>query len=419
MKSSIPRVAILGGGFAGWWLGLLLAYRGIVAEIFDTDPSVRRTSIKHQEWLHSGAYYAALDDQSLAEECRDGYRWFMQWAGQYAPSAVHTGVTSYYLFLDKQRRDDTISRCQQWGIASPQIVGIKQVAVRERLLQGSLLKLALQVEDHPVDTTRLMESIAGQACARGVTFHAVASLNALQLRWMQTHWEVGLPYSRAMTFDALVLACGPAIPALLSALAPSLSLPITISESPMLVVCAPVASSLLAVPDRIGAPQLVPFGGLHGNGVTVRLHRFHAPATYPNLPALARRAYARALSHWFTGINGIVPSGSFVNAHLHICPSVALQATAVGAAGGSIIAEALAPVSGAPASLFVLYPGSFTAAPIAAQTCVNQLIALVGAPTAVSSQPSTLQPRISSPQYCASPSGRLVHHPVLGLRLTA
>src|SRR5450631_1978644 len=108
-------VMIIGTGCAGWFASLELASSGMTTLIVDINPPAAFASTRNQGWLQSGAWYAAVANDSVtARTCRDGYSWIRS----HYPMAVRPNIPCYFLM---QREDDLqrcLVRCQQEDIVA-------------------------------------------------------------------------------------------------------------------------------------------------------------------------------------------------------------------------------------------------------------------------------------------------------------
>lgn len=401
-------VAILGGGVAGWSLAYELAESSISSAVFDTDPCARFSTTGNQGWLHTGAYYAGTvpPDEEAAKACNEGYGWIRS----RFPNVIDSQVDAYYLFRDDSVRQTVIDLCQtwktQWGMDPlPQVIDFSVVAGQEALVSSTAgnpkLKSALQVNDHPINTTKLIEELSARACNMGVQYYAVPTLppgshasqfvpaagfpdwNGLSPHWTGTHWELRLPNGTTAEFSALVLACGVAIPDLLPRLTADPTAPtLERKKVPVLVIQGKVAASLLAIPGEFESPQVVPYDDGQGSyGATVCLHRTDLPMIaaddfQPPVDYMSR--HQTSLRDWLRGIVDVVCGASSFPTHFYVCQKLLLPNALPGvSASRTFISLALSAGTSASRSLFVLYPGKMTAAPIAAKHCVGNIQGLL------------------------------------------
>lgn len=380
MNTGARAIAIVGGGVTGWLLGAALVRRGIECDIYDTDPSAGFSSTRNQGWLHSGAFYVAIqDDPKVAIACRAGSRWFRQ----FAPEAVRTAVPAYYLFEDPNERQRVMHDCQQLGIFAQSLTDVEfnALANHEPMLQGQMAPLyALEVHDYPLDTATVLTKLSGMACDAGLRYRQIVDWSTLQISWQRPWWEILDGAQHAHSYDAVVLACGPNIPSMLDALLPTHGYNFLITKIPVLAVHDALSTSLLAIPNAVGAPQLVPFEGQNGTrGVTICLYRKDIPTNDPNddtLPHTHGRDHANALGDMYRGVLPIT-RGNQPQAHFYICHKLSLRPSPGSSLSRTHILLSLSPDRQAPNNLFALYPGKFTATPVAVNACLREIGALL------------------------------------------
>lgn len=418
MSAGTPCVAIIGGGISGWLVAYFLAEQGITSTVYDTDPCSGYSSTRNQGWLHSGAFYVALeDDPGVAEACRDGSNWFQQFIG----GATGKGVPGYYIFEDIQERDRVVRVCNSLGIFA-QPANFAALLQAEPILDSPLqpATCAAVVNDHSIDTGLILRRLVDDACHTGARFNRVVRWDQLQIDWQQTHWDVGYQGSTMDSFDAVVLACGPYIPELLRTVVPNgpthaASLQVKVDKIPVLVLRdSALAQSLIAIPKQLGAPQVVPFNNALGRGVTICLHRRDVSASSANdhaFPPYYEDDFLQGLTRWLGGLARVIGAQQ-ISAHSYTCHKLGLVLP-----GGNVtrtgVLQPLAPDGQTTdKSLFVIYPGKFSAAPVIARECANQIKQLLGDP---SQGPLTAVP--TSLAVAQHPYHNLTTPPQFGLRV--
>jgi glycine/D-amino acid oxidase-like deaminating enzyme len=414
-------VSIIGGGCAGWFAADELTRRGIRSVVIDTEPPAAFASTRNQGWLQSGALYAAMEnDIPTARFCREGFRLIQS---RY-PNVIRTGIPCYFLLRREEDLHQVVKHCQDQDI-SARPVSIRDVKRREPILGSSRLAYAIEVPDIPFDTSRLLQEIAAQSCGRGAHFRSVSSLEAVTPVWDGKNWRIFFDSECQIVCRAIILACGVYIPDMLGRVVPEQACAFKRTKNPVLVLQGEVASSMLITLREPQGPHLVPFNGTQGNGASICLIRMDEEvADYQDctLPSLYLEKHAEALADFFPGLLTMVSGEAPIHAHFYVCQKLYLaEDFENNPSSRRPTCLAYSPQPGAQQSLFALYPGKFTAAPIAVRECIDELERYLGdlhihsAPEADRTAVPTMarQRYYDSPEYIlAVKNRRLVFDPL-------
>ena len=365
-------VLITGAGCAGWFTSLFLAQYGITSVILDTKSPGAFASTRNQGWLQSGGFYAAVANDSVtARACRSGSRWIQE----HYPEVVHPEIPCYFLMRDKKDLDHCLTRCYEEHIpAFP--VPIRQVEANEPLLHGNPLRFAARMADIPVNSSKLLQVVAEQACQRGVVFQEVDDLATITPKWNGKSWRLELGSERQVIQAAsLVLACGGYIPDMLQRCVPHASAEFMRTKTPILVLHGHIASSMLISIYSPQAPHLVPFRGRDGYGVNIGLCQVNAECRDSQdmlPPTNFLRQCRESLEDFYPGLIPLIKRQGPLPAHIYACQKLFFkEALAANPFSRTATHLAYATEEGGDPNLFVFYPGKFTAAPIVAQQCVE------------------------------------------------
>jgi hypothetical protein len=367
-------VIIIGSGCAAWWVSLYLAMRGISCVILDTNPPGAFASTANQGWLQSGAWHMIVGNDLLtARACRDGSDFIRS---RY-PDVIRRGISSYFLMPEAEDLEQCLEHCEQADIpAYP--VSINRVKAKEPLLRESPLGYAMHMPDVPIDTSLLLQTVANQACQRGVHFQAVRSLGTVNPLWDGKCWRVFVDQEQEIQSKAVVLACGVYIPEMLKTFLPTADTRFEQTKVPVMVLHGEIARSILITLHAPQGPNLVPFNGVGGNGASICLH--HADVMSSDYrdtkpPDLLLEQYQESFADFYGGLRTMITRGGDIPAHVYMCQKLHLADNRYSRAA---ICLSYAPESGGPENLFAFYPGKFTAAPIVAKTCVEAVEQCLG-----------------------------------------
>lgn len=366
-------VVIIGSGCSGLWVSLSLTRRGIGNILLDTNPPGAFASTANQGWLQSGGWQLAGDDPLAASDCRDGYHFIR---ANY-PNAIRSCISCYFLMSQREDLDNCLDRCQLAGIqAYP--VAVKNLKVSEPILRESPLEYALQMPDVPVDTHQLLQAVAHETFEGGAQFLAVSSVASINPFWDGSRWCVELEEGQVVQARAIVLACGVVIPDLLQRCIPDVVTPFERTKIPVMVLHGSVARSLLITLHIPGSPNLVPFHGIDGDGVSICLSQAdekisdYSDATFSEY-WLTR--YEESFTGFYSGLVSMIRNIGDIPAHMYMCQKLRL---AKASDSRSATCLSYAPESGQLENLFAFYPGKFTASPIASRACVAAVEACLG-----------------------------------------
>ncbi|HLI07555.1 MAG TPA: FAD-dependent oxidoreductase [Ktedonobacteraceae bacterium] len=370
MKTS---VAVIGGGCAGWFAADELTRRGICCVVLDTDPPAAFASTRNQGWLQSGAFYAAMeDDIPTARFC---YKGFHLIRSRY-PNAIRTGISSYFLLPHEEELHMVVKNCRNHAIPV-RPVSIEDVKRREPILGSSRLACAVEVPDIPFDSSRLLQEITAQTCARGALFRAVSSMEAVMPLWDGENWHIFLDSGDEIECRAIILACGAYIPDMLERTIPGQTCAFKRTKNLVLVLQGEIAKSILIPLGELQGPHLVPFNGIKGNGASVCLYHIEEDiADYRDysLPLHYQERFAESLMNFYPGLLTMLSQGVSVQAHFYVCQKLYLTDDfKKNPSGRRPVCLSYSPQAGGLQTLFAFYPGKFTSAPVAAQECIDEL----------------------------------------------
>lgn len=399
MDKDANCIAILGSGSMGWSSALALVRRGILPKIIDTEPAGGYASTGNQSWAQSGALYLAKPrpDEITAEFCREGYHHMM---GHHR-DLIHHQVPCYFLFHHREQCKHVIEQCLARGIAAREIA---RNQLNESLLEGSDLRYAALVPDHPFNNSQLLQSIAGQACQGGAQFYPVSSLETIEIK--QTGNGLLLSLDRAQTIECkgLILACGAMIPAMLERLQIGQADDFMLTKTPVLVLRSgtTIATSMLVPPQETAGPNLVPFDRDRGNGVAICIPRldqtisdYHDSHFYHE----DLQEFASSLSNFYSGIKSLAAQHTIL-AHIYYCQKLHLRDNIdSNQFSRRTINQSFSLESGTPKNIFVVYPGKATAAPILAEQCVDRLVREISGLHTNFNRPATTAPTIAKQRY--------------------
>jgi len=292
------------------------------------------------------------------------------------PGCIRADIPCYFLFFREEELQAAVNHCQDAGIeARP--VPIQQVRRREPILENSRLAFAARVPDTSFDSSRLLQEVVNAACEKGVQFHAVASLAAIKPAWDGKFWHLPLDAESEIICEATVLACGVYIPEMLGRFIPGAASNFKRTKNPVLVLRGQVASSILIPVREPHSPYLVPFNGAGGSGATVCLTRTDEDIADPydnTLPARYLETHAESLSDFYPGISAKVMQGHRISAHFYSCQKLYLQEDFnSNNSNRRPFCLSYAPQANGQKNIFVVYPGKFTTALLAAQICMHEI----------------------------------------------
>lgn len=408
-------VVILGGGCAGWWTAKELSQRRLPCMVIDTFPFASRASTRNQGWLHTGAFYLSVDqpDHQVAQNCLAGYNVICR---QY-PSAVRSEVPCYFLFERAEERDESFRLCRDSHIFARRIsLDSSDLELREPIIAGTPLRFALEVHDHPVDTTRILRSLSRLCCASGVRVYTASAMESICPVWLGDHWRIECDHTPIVECEAIVLACGAYIPDMLGKVLSRGAPAFRRTKIGVLALKGAVASSILATPRTFSGPNLVPFADASAVGATVTLMRTDTPIVVSADYAVSSRSlesYAANLSDLYCGVTTVVgerrTSDTAIMANFYVCQKLDLPVVGRGEKSNRHrILQSFAPQVGASASVIAFYPGKFTTAPLAAAECADLVQGIVGKPPqslpGAQSRPPAIakQPHYEAPTIRAS-----------------
>lgn len=398
-------VIIIGSGCTAWWVSLYLAMHGITCIILDSNPPGAFASTANQGWLQSGAWHMIVGNDLLtAIACREGSDLIQS----HYPDVIRPGISSYFLMPGEEDLEQCLECCKQVDIpAYP--VSINHVKANEPLLKESPLRYAVHMPDVPINTRMLLQIIASQACQRGVHFQAIKSFAAINPFWDGKRWCIGLDQEQEIQSKAVVLACGAYIPDILNTFIPSAPTRFERTKIPVMVLHGKIARSILITLHTPHGPNLVPFNGTGGNGVSICLH--HADVVSHDYQDTTRsdlllEQYQESFADFYGGLRTMITTDGDIPAHVYMCQKLHLADHPYSRVA---TCSAYAPESGGPENLFAFYPGKFTAAPIVAKRCAEAVEQCLGDQRVFHTQTreATPVPTIAQQRYYDPPQYRL------------
>ena len=401
-------VILIGAGCAGLFAGLQMAQRGMACTILDTNRPGAFASTRNQGWLQQGGWYAVGNDLTTARACRDGYRWIRS----HYPDFIRSDILSYFLMYKEEELEQCLERCSQEDIVA-RPVSINEVKKREAILKESPLKYAVQTADIPVDTSRLLQAVIDEACQKGVRFQPVRSLEAIRPIWDGKMWHVFLDQGQEIQARSVVLTCGVYIPEMLKRFIPDATAHFMRTKIPVMVLRGEVASSMLLTLHAPLGPNLVPFNGRDGNGVSVCIsHTDQEIVDYRDtgLSNDALAQYQASFAEFYGGsLTRMIEQGS-IQGHVYVCQKLHLYDDLVtNPFSRTALCLPYAPEPGGTNNLFAFYPGKFTAAPITATACVEEVERCLGDQRVCSGQSEGIAsvPTIARQRYYDTPEAVL------------
>jgi hypothetical protein len=291
---------------------------------------------------------------------------------------------------------------------------MSDVKEREPILKKSPLKYAIQTSDVPVDTSRLLQDVINEACQKGVWFQPVKSLDVISPIWDGSVWHVFLDREQEIQAQSVILTCGAYIPEMMKHFIPDVTTPFMRTKIPVMVLRGDVARSMLLTPHVPLGPNLVPFNGRDGNGASVCISRTDQEIVdYQDrvLPDNALAQYQESFAEFYGGsLTRMIEQGS-IQGHVYICQKLHLyDDLVVNPLSRTAMCLSYAPQAGGPKNLFAFYPGKFTAAPITAMMCVEEVERCLGDQRVCSDhfEGTASIPTIAKQRYYDTPESVLV-----------
>jgi hypothetical protein len=414
-------VILIGAGAAGLFASLQMAQRGMACTILDTNPLAAFASTRNQGWLHQGGFQAAVaNDPIAARACRDGYRWIES----HYPDLIRPGIPCYFLMHKEEDLQRCIKLCQQEDI-SARPISINAVKEQEPILKESSLAYAMRTSDAPVDTSRLLQVILDEVYQRGVRFQAVKSLEVIRPMWDGKMWHVFFEQEQEIQARVVVLTCGVAIPEMVKRFLPDEPTRFMRTKIPVVVLRGDVARSMLITLYAPLGPHLVPFNGGDGNGASICIaHTDKEITDYRDttLPDNFLAACQESFAEFYHGYPTQRIEEGTLRGHVYVCQKLHLpDDLSAHSISRAAIHLSYALQSGGQKNLFVFYPGKFTAAPIAAVTCADEVEQCLSDQRVCSSQSegAVSVPTIARQRYYDTPesilavqNGELVLRPI-------
>ncbi|MGN9758431.1 NAD(P)/FAD-dependent oxidoreductase [Streptomyces sp. SD31] len=357
-------VTILGAGSAGLFLAHYLLSEGARCALIGENPNAGYASTRNQGWLQSGAFYAAVKRPLTAEACWEGYGKILD---SY-PGAVQTAVDGYALFRTETALAKAMGRCSEVGITLEDLPDTEAHRVQAEipLLQGSPFQSIALTADHPVDTHELLTSLSSDVAKAGAHCFECSHMDAVSCTYHNDSWSTAIEKkSVAISSQALVLACGAYIPRALRRFAPELRTHPPLLKATILVLHSSesmLSSSILMIPGVAHAPTVVPFYDSEGQQAGVNIFATSTvidDVSDTGLPSDTTDVHATRLQRFFPGLLDIV-SSHLIKAHFYTCqiPQDTRRLE-------WYIDEC---------RLALLYPGKFTASPVAAEKCAQHIL---------------------------------------------
>ncbi|HTK11077.1 MAG TPA: FAD-dependent oxidoreductase [Ktedonobacteraceae bacterium] len=417
MTKQHTSIAIIGGGCAGWSLALELAQRSVSCIVIDQNPPAAFASTRNQGWLQSGALYAMLEDPVTLDFCQRGHHLIRS---QFA-DVIRPGIPGYFLFYRREDLEQAVEQCHRYNIAA-RSVSMQELRKHETILGKSRLAYALQVPDVPLDTSKLLQKVAHMACQKGAQFYPAEDLTTFSPQWDGKKWHIMLDHEHEIVCKGIALTCGAYIPEALAKCSP-VQPHFKRTKHPVLVLQGDVANSMFMILHQPHSPQLIPFNGPLGRGVTICLsHVEEEIRDYRDkqLPPLYLEQCAEALADFYEGFKTAAIHNQY-RAYAYVCQKLSLDTKMSNDrySRGPVI-QSYSPFDEMWQSVFVFYPGKFTSALIAAADCMRLLEASLGDLAECKRQSPRRTPTMAlqqyyhQPQYALTVRGeRLIFEPVL------
>ena len=394
------EVGIVGGGSAGLWLAYWLSKRNISCVVVDEEPFAGYASTRNQGWLHSGALYAGIGDEHAAIACKIGFDFIHEFtADNKMADIIDEDLDCYLLFSERRFYDRAIQICIESKASAGSEAGAESEAgakseagiqfeeidvteVPEQILEGQQkFVAALKVKDRRINNHQLMGKVAELAGKAGTKFCAVPRIKDLDFSQGEQNWEI-IAGGERITCAVLVLTCGPYIPFMLERLVPEPNHGLQATRIHVISIYGKVSQSLLATPQTLLGPSVVPFG-LEGNtGVTICLFRededIETEEELSDLEASQEELENRlnVVRRFYPGFAELVRTGELM-ADVYICQKLKKEdpvheLQSVDAVKETPLSRERLLLSYEP-NLIAYYPGKFTTAPTTSQDCADEV----------------------------------------------
>ncbi|WP_079054016.1 FAD-dependent oxidoreductase [Streptomyces graminilatus] len=356
-------VAILGTGCTGLFLARELRLRGIRFAILGEKRHRGYASTRNQGWLQSGSFYAISNRPFTAQACREGYQEILK----LCPSAVSKDVPSYALFKSQEALIKAEEDCALRGIAIEDVTDAvaANAEANNPLLKNTVFEYLARTEDYPVDTSTVLSWLVSDALDENSLRFVTNRMDGVSFLRPKDLWQITTPENVEISAKVLVLACGAYIPTALGRAVPELrTLPPRLTKAIVLVLkCTAdiIPPAIVMAPGTPGAPTVVPFydSDRTMQGVSVYLRSVPLNSLDDHrLPDRTLEDSANQLESFFPALKDIVPIHE-PEAHFYTC-QLPLDTCRLEWYFGDD-------------QLVMLYPGKFTASPVAAKKCAEKL----------------------------------------------
>ena len=384
-KNKKRTIAIIGNGCSALWLARHAAGNGFECTVFGEEPIAAFSSTRNQGWLQSGAFYAGRADYQTALDCWTGF----SDVAAYAPYAVRRETPCYFFFKDRGEAMQWRRRCASVGF-TPLEMHVRQAIPIEPKLDDCQFPFLYQTLDCPIDTHALMNGLVRDCLHHGVQFKTLP-LRETSVARDRNAWMVEVNNRRLgdVSYGAVVLACGAYIKRFCEGVSSLLADEFVPTKVGVLSVTGLSLNAFLLAKVEEG-PYLVPFfaGGKHGftvclDGTDEEVQDIEHP-TATSLPDHFEEKVFNAIRFAFPSIGRALLAAK---KSTHVCQKIYRRGKATGTPKRSRIALDAQTVSEDLKGLFVLYPGKFTTAHLAARDCFALIVGSEETGVKVSVQP--------------------------------
>lgn len=427
------QVAILGGGVTGLWLSYELSRRDITCVVINQERLAAHASTRNQGWIHEGALYAAREQFNTARDCREGYNAILTFADEHNLPIEVPGIDAYYLLRsqeEERRLCERIEAVEDAEIrysrdATQNLRGSEPYAARG----SSPLNHAVEIYDQPINTRVLLQGLAETTVEEGTGFvYTTRPLNDLTIYRQNGQWTLQSDHV-TISADVLLACAGALMPEVLQeAGVPDADQYFQRTKIMVGIFHEPVYRSLLVVPPQAYSrqkrdypPNISPFfddprDGVQGFSVCLASHDQDIASAFDlNHEEHYLRTLALRLDRYHPLLSDYVEHFGSIPAHFYYCQKIQ-PATKSERNRGHFKIDHSVEQFGEIDGLYSLYPGKFTATPVAASEWAEDIMEELD-PMPGGGDISADSPEVSQRRYFDPPDLTLETDPSGNLRL--